>query len=111
VPRAPFVVWLLVALGADDAELLDALLPELGVALEVPFVALSAPVTSMGNLMGLPLADMSIEPFSARTSGFCAISVCAYLHGNRGMSEHQRWDVAETYMTFSITYSCDHAGI
>ena len=38
-----------------------------------------AAVMSMGNLMGLPPADMSTLPSVLRTSGFAAKRVCAYL--------------------------------
>ena len=40
---------------------------------------LSAVVTSMGNLIGLPPADMSTLPSALRVSGFSAKSERAYL--------------------------------
>ena len=48
---------------------------------------LSAVVMSMGNMMGLPPADMSTLPSAPRTSGFLAKRVRAYLKKH----ERQGW--------------------
>lgn len=78
MPRAPFVVfWEAVGVddALDDAELDEGEEPALPVVALPADAALSAVVMSMGNLMGLPPADMSTAPSALRVSGLEANNI------------------------------------
>ena len=86
MPRAPFVA----PVGEAAAELALEAAAELDAGEEAALLvdalpaaaAFRAAVMSMGNLMGLPPADMSTLPSAPRTSGFSAKRVCAYLYNS-----------------------------